>query len=126
MLLTLTGILAAFLPGIIGYGVVCWMMPCKKVVERLFRAVFIAVVTCGLGFVGGYAFIYVRDPGPYDDGWHLNWAWTWAIVQLAVGTVLGALSLMSNAASRKSVANIKQVTDHHEVLELEKQVEKDS
>ncbi|MFT3878118.1 MAG: hypothetical protein QM703_00480 [Gemmatales bacterium] len=116
MLLALTGLLAVFMPGIIGYGVVCWMMPSKEAVDRLLRAVFIAVLTCGLGFVGGYAFIYVRDPGPYDDGWHVNWAWIWAVVQLAIGTVLGVFSLISkNGEARKAVAKIEPVKDHQEI-----------
>ena len=123
MLLALTGILAAFLPGIIGYGIVCWMMPCKEAVNRLFRAMFIAVVTCGLGFVGGYAFIYVRDPGPYDDGWHRSWAGIFAALQFVVGIVLGVLSLIrENSESKDAVALTEDKKEQHPICESEKQV----
>jgi len=127
MIVALTGIVAVFLPGIIGYSVVCWMMPSTEMVNRLFRALLIAIVTCGLGFAGGYIFFLARDPGPYDDGWHLNMARIWALLQLAVGIALGALSLIRmNGVSRKSVAVIELEKVHNKIHDLEKQAEIDS
>lgn len=127
MIVTLTGILAAFFPGIIGYGVVCWMMPCKEVVNRLFRAVLIVAVTCGLGFVGGYTFFIARDPGPYDDGWHRSCAGIFAAVQFVVGIVLGVLSLIrENGGSRDAVPMTKHEKDQRPVHELGKKIEIDT
>lgn len=93
MQLALAGILGFFLPGIIGYGGICWLMPAHGLLARLFRGFLIVIVTTVLGAIGGYIFVYIRDPGPYHDGWHLNMAFTFGTLQFAVGWVLGLLSL---------------------------------
>lgn len=107
MHLAIAGILCFFLPGIIGYGVICWLMPVRRWLTRLVRALLIAMVTTVLGAIGGYIFVYIRDPGPYHDGWHLNMAFTFGMLQFAVGWGLGLISLYSLSEW------MKQDSSHH-------------
>lgn len=85
------------LPGILGYGVVCWLMPAKKLSMRMLRALLVLVLTCGFGVVAGFILepYYAQWHGKVPDGkeFEYHMASIIGMLQLVVGFVLGLLSL---------------------------------
>ena len=79
-----------FLPGILSYGLLCWLMPRY----RLIRAFLIVITTCFFGIVGGFILepFYASHAGPANDPtYHMAYIIGW--IQLVVGFILGLVSL---------------------------------